>query len=198
MHIDHSFIRLTTHLAVLVMSTLMLSACGFHLRGSFDMPANLKAITLTVPANSAALKQEMALTLARSRVSTAGGEVELEVTREVLTKQTTTVDSRAKAAEYTLVYAVDYRLNHKEADSQGQVQSLILRRGYQYDSTSIVGKSTEEETLVHELRRDAAQQIVRQLRAYTPPAAPVAPEPIATPAPSVTAPAVPATKAPTP
>lgn len=174
--------RLTTRIVLLVMSTLMLSACGFHLRGSYDMPANLKAISLTVPANGAALKQELALTLARSQVSTEGGEVELEVTREVLTKQTTTVDSRAKAAEYTLVYAVDYRLNYKGADSQGQTQSLILRRGYQYDSTSIVGKSTEEATLVQELRRDAAQQIVRQLRAYTPPVEPVAPEPVTAPA----------------
>lgn len=196
MHADHLPTPSTKRLAVLLMSLLMLSACGFHLRGSYDMPASLSAITLTAPASSAALKQELALTLARSKVGTDGGDVELEVTREVLTKQTTTVDSRAKAAEYTLVYAVDYRLNHLAADTRGPIQSLILRRGYQYDSTSIVGKNTEEETLVVELRRDAAQQIVRQLRAYTPPATPVEPEPAAPAA--ATAPATQPTKTPAP
>jgi LPS-assembly lipoprotein len=141
------------------------------------MPANLRALTLTAPGSSAALRNELALILKRANVSTDGGDTELEITREVLTKQTATVDSRAKAAEYTLIYAVDYRVQHTDAKTPGALQSLILRRSYQYDTTNIVGKSTEEETLTHELRQDAAQQIMRQLRTWTPPVASETPAP---------------------
>jgi LPS-assembly lipoprotein len=151
---------------VLCISALI-AACGFHLRGSYDIPAHLHAITLTAPGDSAALRNELALALSRVNVASTGGDTELEITREVLTKQTTTVDSRAKAAEYTLIYAVDYRMQRTDANAPGATQSLILRRGYQYDTTSIVGKSTEEDTLTQELRQDAAQQIVRQLRNWT-------------------------------
>lgn len=164
-------------LTLILATSLMLAACGFHLRGSTDMPAHLHAITLTVPGQSDALRKELELMLGRANVGTDGGDTELEVTREVLTKQTTTVDSRAKAAEYTLIYAVDYRMQRTDAKLPGAIQSLILRRGYQYDTTNIVGKSTEEETLLQELRQDAAQQIVRQLRAWTPPADSTAPTP---------------------
>lgn len=163
-------------MGVLITSATV-AACGFHLRGSYEMPAGLKTITLTTPGNSAALRKELELMLGRANVATDGGDAELEVTREVLTKQTTTVDSRAKAAEYTLIYAVDYRVQATDAKAPGAIQSLILRRGYQYDTTNIVGKSTEEETLIQELRQDAAQQIVRQLRTWTPSANPVTPAP---------------------
>lgn len=157
-----------TRLAVLLTATgLLLSACGFHLRGNYEMPAGLTSVTLIVPEQSGVLKKELELMLKRSGVSTDGGAMRLEVTREVLTKQTATVDSSAKAAEYTLLYAVDYRISQVDAKTEGPVQKLILRRGYQYDSTNIVGKSTEEETLVQEMRQDTANQIVRQLRSYT-------------------------------
>ncbi len=151
----------------------LLTACGFHLRGQYAMPEHLKALTLTVPAAHGALKAELELALARVNVTTGDGDTELEVLREILTRQTTTVDSRAKAAEYTLIYAVDYRVHRQDAKVPGKTQSLILRRGYQYDSTSVVGKNTEEENLVRELRQDVARQIVRQLRNWTP-----APEPV--------------------
>jgi LPS-assembly lipoprotein len=69
--------------------SIVVTACGFHLRGSYDMPANLRALTLTAPGSSAALRNELALILKRANVSTDGGDTELEITREVLTKQTT-------------------------------------------------------------------------------------------------------------
>lgn len=166
--------KLPMRMMALMTTALLLSACGFHLRGQYAMPNHLQALTLTVPAAHGALKSELELALERVNVSTVGGDTELEVVREVLTKQTTTVDSRAKAAEYTLIYSVDYRTHLKTAKAPGKTQSLILRRGYQYDSTSVVGKSTEEENLVRELRQDVARQIVRQLRNWTPPAEPAA------------------------
>ena len=189
-----------TRLAILLTATgLLLSACGFHLRGNYEMPAGMTSVTLIVPDQSGALKKELELMLKRSGVSTDGGDTQLEVTREVLTKQTATVDSSAKAAEYTLLYAVDYRINQLDAKTEGPVQKLILRRGYQYDSTNIVGKSTEEETLVQEMRQDTANQIVRQLRSYTPttgtPAAEAATTSVSAPA---SAPATPAAPAPAP
>ena len=100
----------TIRMMLTLAASLAITACGFHLRGSYEMPAGLHALTLTTPGSSAALRDELALTLGRAHVSTDGGDTELEVTRELLTKQTTTVDSRAKAAEYTLIYSVDYRL----------------------------------------------------------------------------------------
>lgn len=158
-------------LALLLLPAIVLGGCGFQLRGSYAMPAFLTAVTVQVPRNSEELARELKLAFERVEVDAGGGDLVLEVTREVRTRQTATVDSRAKAAEYTLVYAVDWRLVGADGRALSPLQPLILRRSYQYDATNVVGKNIEEETLVQELRRDAARQIVRQLGALKPPAA---------------------------
>ncbi|MDF3030295.1 MAG: hypothetical protein K0R03_853 [Moraxellaceae bacterium] len=158
---------------LLVTAGLTLSACGFHLRGSYAVPEFLKEITLRLPVGAEDFGRELRLALERNEIESTGGDLVLEVARENLTRQTSSVDSSARAAEYVLVYTVDYRVNSLDGRLYGPLESLILRRSYQYSASNIVGKSTEEETLVRELRMDAAQQIVRQLTALkTSPLAP--------------------------
>lgn len=182
---------------LLLVLTLGLSACGFHLRGNYHVPEFLQAVTLRLPGNSQELDRELRLALERNNIVPQGGDVMLEITRENLTRQTSTVDSSARAAEYTLIYTVEFRVNSVDSKVIGPRQSLILRRSYQYSTTNVVGKSTEEETLVRELRLDASQQIVRQLTAMkAPPVADEKPdektEAGSTPAATPEAPAAPA------
>lgn len=166
----------TLRAGALVLGCLLLSACGFHLRGNYQPPAFLKEITLRTPTNSHDFTTEMRLALTRSNIIPEGGDILLDVQRENLTRQMSTVDSSAKAAEYTLTYTVDFRVSDTAGLAVGNTQSLSLRRSYQYSTTNIVGKSTEEDTLVHELRTDAARQIVRQLVAMKAPPQPAAAE----------------------
>lgn len=156
--------RLACSLALLLTLSLF-QGCGFHLRGSYDVPAFLQEITLRTPSGSKDFEKQMRLALERRNILPDGGDVLLEITRENITRQTSTVDSSAKAAEYTLIYTVEYRVGSVDGKIYGDRQTLILRRSYQYSTTNVVGKNTEEETLVQELRVDAAQQIVRQLTA---------------------------------
>jgi LPS-assembly lipoprotein len=142
---------------------LALGACGFHLRGSHDVPYFLQEIALKMPMGAGDLGTELRLALERKGIATSGGDLQLEVTNEKLTRQTSSVDSSARAAEYILIYNVEFRINSSDGRLVGPQQSLILRRSYQYSAANVVGKSTEEETLRNELRSDAAQQIVRQL-----------------------------------
>lgn len=164
----HHVSRVTFHVSLL----LVLSGCGFHLRGSYDVPEFLHEITLRNPAATKDFDKEMRLALERSNIRPEDGEILLEITRENVTRQTSTVDSHAKAAEYTLIYTVEYRVGTLDGKTYGERQSLILRRSYQYSNTNVVGKNTEEETLIHELRVDAAHQIVRQLASMKAPPLP--------------------------
>lgn len=157
----------------LVLATLALGACGFQLRGSHDVPAFLHEVTLKMPTGSSELRTELRLALQRKGIDTTGGDLQLAIESERLNRQTSSVDSSARAAEYILIYNVDFRINSNDGRLIGPLQSLILRRSYQYSTANVVGKNTEEETLVQELRMDAAQQIVRQLLAME--ASPLAP-----------------------
>lgn len=158
-----------------------LAGCGFQLRGSYEVPAFLEAVSLKLPpAGGSNLGTELRLALERKHIATTGGDLQLEVVSEQLTRQTSSVDSSARAAEYVLIYNVTFRVNSSDGRLIGPLQTLILRRSYQYSAANVVGKSTEEETLVRELHTDAAQQIVRQLVALK--VSPATPTPPATPA----------------
>lgn len=151
----------------LMLLALTLSACGFHLRGSYDIPPELRQLNLRVnPASN--LYAPLSNALQTAGVQLGSGRYSLIVTREKLNKQTTNTDSRAKVAEYTLIYDLSYHITDADGEKVGDEQKLTLRRSYQYDTTTIVGKSEEEETLIRELYTDAAQQILRQISFFRP------------------------------
>lgn len=101
------------------LSLFLLSACGFHLRGSYDVPSFLQTISLQAPSINSALTTEVRLALERHLIQSDGGEVQLELVQENLTRQTSTVDSSARAAEYTLVYSVNFRINRSDGKAFG-------------------------------------------------------------------------------
>ncbi|HQV21953.1 MAG: hypothetical protein H6996_00330 [Moraxellaceae bacterium] len=151
---------------LVVFLSLTLTACGFHLRDSYHIPLALQEITLISSASP--LDSILRQRLQQSNVDTSGGEYTLEITQDTLSKQTTNTDTRAKTAEYNLYYQVSYTIKDKQNRLLMPKRQLLLRRGYQYDNTAIVGKSSEEQTLIQELYQDAATQIVNQLRSVKP------------------------------
>lgn len=144
---------------------ISLTACGFHLRGSYHIPPELQQLTVqlsTVSPLSAPLSQR----LKQSGIQLNQADYRLVILEDKLSKQATNIDSRAKAAEYSLYYQVRYVLQNSEQQNVSEERKLLLRRSYQYDTTAIVGKTAEEETLIKELYEEAATQITRQLSGF--------------------------------
>jgi LPS-assembly lipoprotein len=91
----------------------------------------MKEISLRLPVDAEDFGRELRLALERNHISTAGGDLVLEVVSEKLNRQTSSVDSSARAAEYILVYTVEFRVNSTDGRLFGPLESLILRRSYQ-------------------------------------------------------------------
>ncbi|PTQ90408.1 LPS assembly lipoprotein LptE [Agitococcus lubricus] len=153
------------HSVLGILIALSLTACGYQLRGSYHIPPALQQLQLRLNTSSN-LAMPLRNTLIQSGIDLDEGNYALEIVSEELNKQTTSTDSRAKAAEYTLYYQVEYQLKSIDNKTVLPVKRLLLRRSYQYDTTAIVGKGAEEELLIRELYQDAAHQIVQQLRAF--------------------------------
>lgn len=148
--------------ATVVLLALTLSACGFALRGSHLLPAALAELSVDAPAGPTKTHLLTLLNNTGSRIVDAG-LVTLHVYEENITRQTSSVDSRAKAAEYTLFYSVSYQLRESDGKPLQDERVIRLRRTYQFDNTRIVGKHEEENTLIDELRQQAMNQLVAQL-----------------------------------
>ncbi len=142
--------------------SIALSACGFHLRGQFTLPPLLQpvAVVSTVPT----LEDRVSAGIQRmGGIVSADAPMQVHITRETVTRQTSTVDRLAKAAEYTLFYELNFQLKYASGIPAQPERSIRLRRTYQFDNTRIVGKFDEEETLKEDMRQQAVAQLLTQL-----------------------------------
>ena len=150
--------------ALLLLIPLTLAACGFQLRGQYALPGDLNPLAVT--ANGVSGPVLLDLTAGIQRMGTtvsADAPLVVRVNYETVNRQTSTLDSRSRAAENTLLYELSWQLVHASGVPAQPERVLRLRRNYQFDNTRIVGKYEEENLLIDDLRQQAVAQILAQL-----------------------------------
>lgn len=180
---------------VLVLLALALTACGFHLRDALMLPQDLGPLRVVSPDPYSPLAQSLSEALARAgakpAVEGATGDVAtLRVVSERWGNTPLSVDQFGRAQEYTLRYAVIFRLNRADGSDLVPQQAIELSRDYIFVPTNASGAEGEREILTKELRREMVASILRRIDAASRApavAAPVQPSaPASEPAPAPT------------
>lgn len=178
----------------LLISTVMLSACGFKLRGSvLGQNIPFKSIYIDVPATSA-LGSDLRRNIRGSGELTITetpeeAEAILKVVSESRGKTILSLNSQGRVREYGLNYTVVIRVqdNHK-ADLLAPT-SISLKRDISYNENQVLAKEAEEKMLYRDMQSDMVQQILRRVAAI---------KPVVKADEDTSAPAAPAMSAPTP
>lgn len=182
----------------LLISTVMLSACGFKLRGSV-LGQNLpfKSIYIDIPPTSA-LGSELRRNIRGSGELTITDKPEdaeaiLQVLTEARTKTILSLNSQGRVREFGLNYVVVVRVqDNKKADLLAPTK-ISLKRDLSYNENQVLAKESEETMMYRDMQSDAVQQILRRIAAIKPvvkandaaapvPAAPAMSVPTPTPA----------------
>ena len=141
---------------------LMLSACGFHLRGTADIAEPLRQLSLVTPAKS---RSQLEIQLIRQlrangiEPGVANGYV-IEIVSENRSRREASLSARANVDEYELTTKVGLLVSDPEGDIVLERQ-LIAERIYDYDSDTETASSVQEEQLYIEMDRQLASQIIR-------------------------------------
>ena len=157
----------------LLISTVMLSACGFKLRGSvLGQNIPFKSIYIDVPATSS-LGTELRRNIRGSGELTITetpeeAEAILKVVSESRSKTILSLNSQGRVREYGLNYTVVIRVqdNHK-ADLLSPT-SISLKRDISYNENQVLAKEAEEAMLYRDMQSDMVQQILRRVAAIKP------------------------------
>lgn len=173
--------------AVLV---LALSACGFHLRDALLLPPDLGPLRVQSRDPYSSLAESLSQALARAGATAAPeglteGVATLAVISEKWGNTPLSVDAFGRAQEYTLRYAVVFRLTRADGSELLPEQALELARDYISVATQSAGTDSEREILANELRREMVSAILRRIDAVSRTPAtimPVAPAPAVVPA----------------
>lgn len=145
---------------------LLLSACGFHLRGS-DNGAPLPPTAVAGDA-ALALQADLKRLLragAASAEEAAAARWVIRIVNETSEQRVLSVGSSGKVEEYELYYAASFVFEDRDGQPLGPPQSVAQTRSYSFSESAVLGKDAEQETLLKDMRRDVASQILRRLRA---------------------------------
>ena len=156
--------RISPSLFILLLTTLLLNSCGFHLRGQMAMP--FESLYLDAANPNTSLIGELRRNLDASRVklvdSADRAEVVLNIVFEVPDKQVLSLGGDGRVNEFVLHYRVSLRAYDREHDWI-PAEEIALRRDYSYDDSKVLAKEAEEAMLYQSMRTDMVQQIMRRL-----------------------------------
>lgn len=149
-----------------LLAALLLSGCGFQLRGSSapDLGGSLGPTQISGLPDYHPMYRAVADALrnAGSEVS-PGAANRLVLSNYRSDRRVMSVDSSHKAAEYEIREAVSYALR-RGSDTPAAPQELSVRR-HLSESSNILSGSREEQLLREEMRRELAQRLISRLNA---------------------------------
>lgn len=162
------FISTLRNAALALGLALVLSACGFHLRGNIPLPDGIKNMFIQVPEGTFKEQLEDVLVNAGADIqsSRSGADVVLRVTSAKSDRTVGTLDQRGKADSYNLVFTVSYVLLDSEGKNLRNV-SLSETRRYNFNPEQVIESESEEADLLADMEQDVALRMVRQLSSVT-------------------------------
>jgi LPS-assembly lipoprotein len=150
-------------LLILVLAT-GLAACGFHLRGTADMPF----ATVYVPNATSGIALDLSRYLrAGSNVKVVDdpkqAEAILEFSGEARTKEILSLTGAGRVSEFRLRYRVGFRVHDGKGNNYVPQSTLDLTRDVTYSDADVLAKESEEQLLYRDMQGDMVQQIMRRL-----------------------------------
>ncbi|MGX5914477.1 LPS assembly lipoprotein LptE [Aliidiomarina sp. Khilg15.8] len=163
MHISRSF-RL---LALSVLAVTLLSACGFQLRGDYQIPPQLQEVSLQAPARSElANKLEAELRRYDVTIRERGSDItHIELLPDSLDRRVLSLLVSGQVAEYELIYNAPIRIHL--ADGDIEEHHIQVFRDYQEDPNFALAKTRELELVVTEMREEAVRRLFVLLNRVT-------------------------------
>ena len=155
--------------AFAVVLVLALTACGFHVRDALQLPPDLGPLRVQSPDPYSPLAVSLSEALERAGATPAAeGDTAVATLRVISEKWGNTplsVDASGRAQEYTLRYAVFFRLTRADGSIVVPQQALELTRDYISSVRNTIGTDSEREILAKEMRREMVSSILRRIDA---------------------------------
>ena len=150
---------------LLLLTVLLLTACGFHPRGYEPMPFEKLYLDAANPGTPfiASLRRSLEVNKVTLVDTAAQADVILSIVSELPEKQILTLGGTGRVHEFRLSYRVSLRAYDLQQREWIPAEEIVLHRDYSFDDTKVLAKQAEENLLYESMRSDMIQQIVRRL-----------------------------------
>jgi LPS-assembly lipoprotein len=154
--------------ALALCGSLLLTGCGFHLRGSAEFAPAVSELYVQGgnPYGPLVTELRRALRAAGIDVATAPAETTaiLTILREDFDRRVLSVGSSGKAREYGLSLTVDFEVRTPQGEPLVAPQTIFTTRDYTFDPNRALAISDEEAVFRQDMIMDAVQQMLWRLQ----------------------------------
>jgi len=136
---------------LLLLTVLLLAGCGFHLRGSADLPAAMSVTYIKGIRPFGTLADDFSAALRLRGVTVTDVEQSatavLQITQNSTEKVVLSVDTNGNVLEYEIRQNVRFAVAAADGLPVVEEQSVALSRDYIFSSTDVLGKQREEQVV---------------------------------------------------
>jgi len=140
--------------------------CGYHLRGSIEMPEALK--NLYVFGSSPPLQNEILSLMKASKGKIVGSPndagVVVKVLREEMRSRVLSIGSTGKSSESELEYYLRFQFFDNKENALMDEQVIEISREFFNDQTAVLAKGNEELLIRTEIYKQVARMILARAR----------------------------------
>ena len=155
--------------SVLLVTLLMLTACGYHLRGALELPEALKKMYVkgASPELSAAIERTFRGTSGELVATADEAGMILNILDEFYQRRTISLSSTGYSNEFELIYRLSFDLLDSEGNTLVSNQTIEVMKTYYnaQSSETLLSKDNEEIVLRQELYEEAVRSVIQRARA---------------------------------
>lgn len=150
-----------------LVALLLLSSCGFQLRGAYQLPQAMQLTYVEAKSESdlvSALKRQLKASGVTLLDAASDQAATLFINKEQKQKRVVSVDSRGRAREYTLSYQLEFEVKHSSSGFSMDQQSVKIERDFLFDTDDVLGKSKGVDELYESMQQDVIRLLLLRLQ----------------------------------
>ena len=153
-----------------LLGAVLLSGCGFQLRGDADLPPEMDSTQLVVDDRNSVLVRRLMTQLEQQGVRFVDDEdataiLEIPVNRVVT--EVLTIGNNARVQEYRITHTVEFRLTEPDGTELLPTQTLSQAREISFNQQKILATSREQEYLKDDLAESLSRIMVTRLESIS-------------------------------
>jgi LPS-assembly lipoprotein len=149
---------------IIVAALLLLSACGFQLRGAGPMDLKSLFVSSDVPSQVAVeVRRQLSGGSTKVAANAKEAEAQLRILAESTDKTIQSLTGAGRVFDYRLSVKVRYQVTDASARALVEPAEIELWRIISYSETAPLAKEAEEQLLFAEMRDEAATRILRRI-----------------------------------
>ena len=149
---------------ILISILLTLSACGYSMRGSINIPSSIKSISVTSSQYSELvdiLNSSLNSSNIKSSTSKSDDIYRIVILSEKFNRRQLSINIAGRVNEYELIYSVNFEL--KIPNKKSIKDRIILYRDYSFDENNVMGNSDRESDIKKGMVSTASTLIFNKL-----------------------------------